>query len=78
MYFLFLILFFFIFIFFLIKEPVIPLSYGKEFISAAKSGNFDAFPKLVNDLPTAHMDTLACLCRHWKRFIEDHNINVIF
>lgn len=58
-----------------IREPVIPLSYGKEFISAAKSGNFDAFPKLVNDLPTAHMDTLACLCRHWKRFIEDHNIN---
>uniref|UniRef100_A0A915DHZ2 Rho-GAP domain-containing protein n=1 Tax=Ditylenchus dipsaci TaxID=166011 RepID=A0A915DHZ2_9BILA len=50
-----------------IREPLIPPSYAKEFIGAAESGKLDLLANLVKDLPLAHMDTLAVLCRHWQR-----------
>ncbi|KAI1717737.1 rhoGAP domain-containing protein [Ditylenchus destructor] len=51
-----------------IREPVIPSTYTKQFFIAAKCGKADQLEKMVRDLPTAHMDTLACVCRHWNKY----------
>nr|CAD2124050.1 unnamed protein product [Meloidogyne enterolobii] len=51
-----------------VREPVIPFTYGKDIIkcqeNTSNAGNLNS---LIGDLPTAHMDTLAHLARHWKR-----------
>lgn len=51
-----------------VREPVVPFTYGKDIIKCledtSKACNLTS---LIGDLPTAHMDTLAHLTRHWKR-----------
>ncbi|KAI1713984.1 GTPase-activating protein RacGAP84C [Ditylenchus destructor] len=41
--------------------------------SAAKCGKDDQLEKMVRDLPTAHMDTLACICRHWSKYSNSYS-----
>ncbi|KAI6173686.1 hypothetical protein M3Y98_01108300 [Aphelenchoides besseyi] len=53
-----------------IRDPLIPLTYRKEFCVATKFNDASELIECIKNLPTCHSNTLVALCIHWQRLAE--------
>ncbi|TKR64993.1 hypothetical protein L596_025457 [Steinernema carpocapsae] len=56
-----------------LKDPLIPLYKQNSFLKAARNNNQEALTKAVIGLQDAERDTLAYLCHHLQKVVENEN-----